>query len=159
MPNVNSAIHNHNKSILHETKTINKTCNCIKKGFCPLKNLCLTSNLVYVQLSHKHAKKLHRYLRRHLQKAVLQPQKSLQPPTLRKLDRALKWNFGNWRARTKSLQWLGKSKRNAHHSTPSLRKVQSMPLWKTFDTQGIIRDQQPQQTRRTCLQMSISKQN
>ena len=47
MPNVNSAIHNHNKSILHETEAINKTCNYIKKDFCPLDNLCLTSNIVY----------------------------------------------------------------------------------------------------------------
>ena len=44
MPNVNSAIHNHNKSIPQETETINKSCNCVKDDFCPLDNLCLTSN-------------------------------------------------------------------------------------------------------------------
>ena len=47
MKNIKSIINTHNKSILHKTENITKTCNCIKKDNCPLDNECLQTNIVY----------------------------------------------------------------------------------------------------------------
>ena len=47
MPNIKSAINNHNRRILQENNDNERACNCIRKEACPLSNQCLTTNIVY----------------------------------------------------------------------------------------------------------------
>ena len=55
MSNVRSVISSHNKRILKETKSAQKSvkdknqklCNCKNANECPLNNVCLTKDLVY----------------------------------------------------------------------------------------------------------------
>ena len=46
MPNINSIINSHNKKITNP-HVETKMCNCIQKDLCPLKQNCLTLNIIY----------------------------------------------------------------------------------------------------------------
>ena len=48
LPNIKSIINSHNRKILYPTPTIGRrTCNCINISQCPLKQRCLSNNILY----------------------------------------------------------------------------------------------------------------
>ena len=47
MPNLRQKINAHNKSILHSTRDLPKSCNCRKPADCPLNGNCLKPSVIY----------------------------------------------------------------------------------------------------------------
>ena len=48
MPNIKSALNSHNRKIFHlPVNSQSRTCSCIKKTDCPLKEKCLSQNTLY----------------------------------------------------------------------------------------------------------------
>ena len=48
MPNIKNIINTHNKNIINPPKdNITRTCNCMRKHQCPLKEKCLTNDVLY----------------------------------------------------------------------------------------------------------------
>ena len=47
MPNLRQKINAHNKSILHSTHDLPKSCNCREPANCPLNGNCLQSSVIY----------------------------------------------------------------------------------------------------------------